>query len=72
MTDDPTPPRSDAAPPPWPFPTRAHHPQAAPEPPRPQVEQPSERALDHAIEESFPASDPPATAISEVPAPRPG
>lgn len=61
--------QGEGTPPPWPFPTQDHHPTPAPEAPKPEVEQPSEGALDHAIEESFPASDPPATAVSEVPTP---
>lgn len=50
---------------PWPFPTAAHHPPADPAKPLP--EKPTEEALDHGIEESFPASDPVAVTVTTVP-----
>lgn len=51
---------------PWPFPTSEHHPPAADiEAPKP-IE-PSEEAIDHAVEESFPASDPVAVNVTVVP-----
>ena len=53
---------------PWPFPTAESHPQPAPQPEASQpksvqVQDVSEPALDHGVEESFPASDP----VSVVP-----
>lgn len=53
---------------PWPFPTAESHPKPAPqpeasEPKSVQVQDVSEPALDHGVEESFPASDP----VSVVP-----
>jgi hypothetical protein len=49
---------------PWPFPTSTHHPPA--QPGAVDVVQPSEKALDHGIEESFPASDPPSVGVTVV------
>ena len=53
---------------PWPFPTAQSHPKPAPQSDGPplksvQVQDVSEPALDHGVEESFPASDP----VSVVP-----
>lgn len=50
---------------PWPFPTADHHPPADPAKPLP--EEPTEDALDHGIEESFPASDPVSVTVTTVP-----
>ena len=50
---------------PWPFPTAEHHPPADPSKPLP--EEPTEDALDHGIEESFPASDPVSVTVTTVP-----
>lgn len=50
---------------PWPFPTSEHHPPVHPAKPLP--EEPTEDALDHGIEESFPASDPVAVTVTTVP-----
>ena len=49
----------------WPFPTAANHPAAAPSA-LARVEHPSEDALDHGIEESFPASDPVSVSVSKI------
>lgn len=49
---------------PWPFPTADNHPPLEPCLPKP-VE-PSEAALDHGIEESFPASDPVSVVVTTV------
>lgn len=54
---------------PWPFPTAASHPK--PEPPASaapavEVQEVSEPALDHAVEESFPASDPVSVVATKV------
>lgn len=49
----------------WPFPTSEHHPPADPAKPLP--EEPTEDALDHGIEESFPASDPVSVTVTTVP-----
>lgn len=54
---------------PWPFPTADHHPPADPAAPVPT--QPSEEALDHGIQESFPASDPVSVTVTTVPDPAP-
>lgn len=59
---------------PWPFPTAASHPKAdpaqrhpfAPAPPSVEVQEVSEPALDHAGEESFPASDPVSVVATKV------
>jgi hypothetical protein len=48
-----------------PFPTSDHHPPA--EPAKPLPEEPTEDALDHGIEESFPASDPVSVTVTTVP-----
>jgi hypothetical protein len=58
--------------PPWPFPTAAEHPKPpttdAPDPAQPTVEvqQVTESTLDHAVEESFPASDPVSVVSTKV------
>jgi hypothetical protein len=49
----------------WPFPTAANHPPADPSVVA-RVEEPTEDALDHGIEESFPASDPVSVSISKI------
>ena len=56
---------------PWPFPTAASHPAVPPETPAPtgqsvEVQDVSEPALDHAVEESFPASDPVSVVTTKV------
>ena len=50
---------------PWPFPTAENHPPA--EPAAPVTVEPTEDALDHGIEESFPASDPVSVTVTTVP-----
>lgn len=50
---------------PWPFPTADHHPAADPAPPV--AHEPTEAALDHGIQESFPASDPVSVTVTTVP-----
>lgn len=57
--------------PPWPFPTAQAHPKPAEAsaqcaPPTVQVQQVRESTLDHAVEESFPASDPVAVVSTKV------
>ena len=52
---------------PWPFPTTEHHPET--EPALPKERDPTEDALDHGIEESFPASDPTSVTIKPTEAP---
>ncbi len=59
---------------PWPFPTAQSHPKPSPAAPPagpavPQsmeVQEVSEPALDHAVEESFPASDPVSVVATKV------
>lgn len=55
---------------PWPFPTAASHPkpgpEAAPQQSTSVVQKVSENCLDHAIEESFPASDPVSVVATKV------
>lgn len=60
---------------PWPFPTAQSHPQSTPEPAAPvkappplmeEVQEVSEPALDRAVEESFPASDPVSVVATKV------
>lgn len=56
---------------PWPFPTAASHPKPEqsdmPEPPQTvEVQDVSEPTLDHAVEESFPASDPVSVVATKV------
>ena len=56
---------------PWPFPTAQAHPKPADNaagsaPPTVQVQQVRESTLDHAVEESFPASDPVAVVSTKV------
>ncbi len=55
---------------PWPFPTAASHPkpgpEAAPQESTSVVQKVSETCLDHAIEESFPASDPVSVVATKV------
>ena len=48
---------------PWPFPTKDHHPPAKPAASQ-TIKKPSEEAIDHGIEESFPASDPVSVTVS--------
>jgi hypothetical protein len=55
---------------PWPFPTADHHPLADPAKPLPEA--PTEDALDHGIEESFPASDPVSVTVTTVPSTKEG
>nr|WP_145548260.1 hypothetical protein [Variovorax boronicumulans] len=55
---------------PWPFPTAEHHP--PPDPAAPSPKEPSEDALDHGIQESFPASDPVSVTVTTVPDEVPG
>lgn len=52
--------------PPFPFPTAEHH-DAAPEHRQPVSQEPSEDALDHGVEESFPSSDPVSVVVSRNP-----
>jgi hypothetical protein len=48
-----------------PFPTSERHPPTNPAKPLPEA--PTEDALDHGIEESFPASDPVSVTVTTVP-----
>lgn len=50
----------------FPFPTAERHPDHPATELRPVEQQPTERALDHGIEESFPASDPLSVGVSKV------
>lgn len=54
---------------PFPFPTADHH-----EPPakvdQPEPIQPTEKTLDHGVEESFPASDPVSVSFTKVDRPK--
>jgi hypothetical protein len=50
----------------FPFPTADSHPAHPVPESRPVEQEPSEPALDHGIEESFPASDPVSVAVSKV------
>jgi len=49
----------------WPFPTTASHPPTDPSTVA-RVEEPTEDALDHGIEESFPASDPVSVSVTTL------
>ena len=56
---------------PWPFPTAESHPDPDKTPPRPpqqtvEVQRVDESTLDHAVEESFPASDPVSVVTTKV------
>lgn len=55
----------------FPFPTREHHDAPPPDTPSPVAENPSEDALDHGVEESFPASDPVSVTVTKVKTPQP-
>ncbi len=48
-----------------PFPTSEHH-ERAPAGPKPQPKKATDGALDHGIEESFPASDPVSVNVTKV------
>jgi hypothetical protein len=50
---------------PFPFPTSEHH-DAPPATALPPAEEPTEDALDHGIEESFPASDPVSVSVTKA------
>lgn len=50
----------------WPFPTTASHPPTDSTAVA-RVQEPTEDALDHGIEESFPASDPVSVSVSKIP-----
>lgn len=50
---------------PFPFPTTERHPAHPPEA-VPVTEEPTEDALDHGIEESFPASDPVSVSVTKA------
>ncbi len=54
---------------PFPFPTAQHH-EPHPEEEKPVIEEPSESALDHGVEESFPASDPVSVTVTKVVTPK--
>jgi hypothetical protein len=56
---------------PWPFPTGDHHP-ASGEGIAPEPVPPTEEAIDHGVEESFPASDPVSVSVAVVPTAPPG
>ena len=51
---------------PFPFPTAQRHAEASAETAKPVTEEPTEDALDHGIEESFPASDPVSVSVTRV------
>ncbi len=51
---------------PFPFPTAAAHGIASADTVRPVTEEPTEDALDHGIEESFPASDPVSVSVTRA------
>jgi hypothetical protein len=50
----------------FPFPTAKNHPADAKPAHAPKTEAPSEDALDHGIEESFPASDPVSVSVTKL------
>lgn len=50
----------------FPFPTAAHHPAHSPERMKHVTEMPTEPAIDHGIEESFPASDPVSVSVTRA------
>lgn len=50
----------------FPFPTTQHHPAGAESAHAPKTEEPTEEALDHGIEESFPASDPVSVSVTKL------
>jgi hypothetical protein len=56
---------SPADPKPFPFPTSENH-DKLPQTHKPVTEEPTENALDHGIEESFPASDPVSVSVTKV------
>ncbi len=55
---------------PFPFPTAQNHPPADPAQYKTVNEEPTESALDHGVEESFPASDPVSVTVSNVVPPK--
>ncbi|MEJ7687745.1 MAG: hypothetical protein WKG52_12565 [Variovorax sp.] len=55
---------------PFPFPTAENHPPADPEQYKTVAEEPTEMALDHGVEESFPASDPVSVTVTKVVPPK--
>lgn len=67
MTTSKDPPKT-----PFPFPTADNHDKPQEEHSQPKVETPSEDALDHGVEESFPASDPVSVTVTKTPSPTSG
>lgn len=51
---------------PFPFPTADNHAERPAETVKPVTEEPTEDALDHGIEESFPSSDPVSVSVTRV------
>jgi hypothetical protein len=54
------------SPAPFPFPTAERHPASPAVSTQPAIEVPTEDALDHGIEESFPASDPVSVSVTKA------